>query len=1033
MKSRILAGLFAGIALFLMAPSQASAQSTIQGTVKDSSGAVMAGVSVVASSPALIEGSRTLTTDNAGHYELVNVRPGTYSLKFSVTGFSSQEHNGVEVLADQTTAVNADMQVGSAGETVSVEATAPLVDTENATNHQVLTREQQDAIPAPRNMQALGGLTPGISLHVGQNSNPDVGGSQQMEQTYITGHGSRANEATILLDGMNINSNYLDGTIQNYVDNAIIQEATYQTVGATADVSAGGVVVNQIPKDGGNEFHSDVFLSGTGSGSPWQASNLSDSLKTKFAQFGVAPSVSKIEHIEDFDGNIGGPILKNKLWFLASGRYQSTYDSPPGIFYPNGAPGIEDQYIAQGVLRLSYQATSKDKISGTYNRIFKHKGHELANLNPTPDNPDISGQRRGGTLYYVGQVRWTRVQNSNVIMDGGFSTDIIHYSVVYQPGQEQVPFTPAWYNGVSKIDTATGFRSNAAGLQSFYLPDRRNINYNMTVIRGAHIIKFGVQDGWGKNDRVSSINGDLVENFSNGVPVSVTAYPTPIAIRQRVNADLGLYVMDTWHIKRLSITPGLRWEYEKSSILPSTVNPGRFIGGRNFGLVNCETNPGLGCWKTWSPRIGAAYDVFGNGKTAVKASFGKYYMPEETGYLTAMNPQNPAGTATLTWTACAPGQTIRCDVNGDGIAQDNELDRSQISSNFGLSSAIPKVDPNFKREYSLQYSAGVSHQIKPGMGISFTWFHRTEHNQWTLVNRAVNPTTDWTGYQVTNPLNGQAFTAYYLNPGVSSRASDLYLTNADSSKRQQIYTGFETVFNTALPKRGHLSVAWTADRNTNVACDMPIGSDYLGLIQVDGNGVTNANYNDPNLLRYCDERGQLPFRNELKVLGNIPLKWGIEASVVYQNDPELLKWTQWSVSTTTYYPIDAKGQTSGTQQLVNPALPAGTPAENLILSQPGSQFFDRLNQVDLGIKKSFKFREKYRIQLQADIFNVTNGSPVLGQTYALGTAKQSAANLTNPSAWSIAPFVSGNGTEVGGRPTAILQGRLLRLAMQFHF
>jgi hypothetical protein len=318
------------------------------------------------------------------------------------------------------------------------------------------------------------------------------------------------------------------------------------------------------------------------------------------------------------------------------------------------------------------------------------------------------------------------------------------------------------------------------------------------------------------------------------------------------------------------------------------------------------------------------------------------------------------------------------------------------------------------------------------MGLSFNWFHRTEHNQWTLINRAVNPTTDWTAYQVTNPLNGTPFTAYYLNPGVSSRASDLYLTNADPSKRMQIYTGFETVFNTTLPKRGHLSVAWTADRNTNVACDMPIGSDYLGLIQVDGNGITNANYNDPNLLRYCDERGQLPFRNELKVLGNMPLKWGIEASVVYQNDPELLKWTQWSVSTTTYYPIDAKGQ-NGVQTLVNPNLPAGTPAENLILSAPGTQFFDRLNQLDLGIKKSFKFREKYRVQLQVDVFNVGNISPVLGQTYALGTAKQSAANLNNQSAWSIAPFVSGNGTEIGGRPTAILQGRLLRLAMQFHF
>jgi hypothetical protein len=113
-------------------------------------------------------------------------------------------------------------------------------------------------------MQALSALTPGIQLHNAAGGNPDVGGSQQMEQTYIVGHGSSANQTTVLLDGMNINSNYLEGTIQNYVDNGIIQQATYQTSGVTADVSAGGALVNQIPKDGSHTFHTDVFLSGTG-------------------------------------------------------------------------------------------------------------------------------------------------------------------------------------------------------------------------------------------------------------------------------------------------------------------------------------------------------------------------------------------------------------------------------------------------------------------------------------------------------------------------------------------------------------------------------------------------------------------------------------------------------------------------------------------------------------------------------------------------------------------------------------------------
>jgi hypothetical protein len=106
----------------------------------------------------------------------------------------------------------------------------------------------------------------------------------------------------------------------------------------------------------------------------------------------------------------------------------------------------------------------------------------------------------------------------------------------------------------------------------------------------------------------------------------------------------------------------------------------------------------------------------------------------------------------------------------------------------------------------------------------------------------------------------------------------------------------------------------------------------------------------------------------------------------------------------------------------------------VVLTQPGSRYFDRLNQLDLGLKRTFKFHERYRVQAQIDVFNVTNSAPVLGETYALGTARQTATNLNNPSAWSIAPFVGGgNSGPAGGRPTSILQGRLLRLAMQFHF
>ncbi len=1013
MKARF-AHFSCALLLGLMLPSWALAQGNITGVVRDQSGAVMPNVAVVASSPVLIEQSRSVTTNGEGRFEVVDVRPGTYSVTFTASGFQKLQRDNVEVRSGESASMFVDLTIGATGETVVVRDEVPMVDTENASNHQVLTREIQDAIPVSRNMQAMGALSPGVQLRNGSGANPDVGGSQQMEQTYITGHGSNANQTTVLLDGMNINSGYLDGTIQNYVDNGIIQEATYQTSGVTADVSAGGVLVNQIPRDGSNNFHGDFFGSFTGQGTPWQASNLTQDLVDRFKAFGVKPSVNGIVHIQDFDNTFGGPIIRNKLWFLASFRYQSTYDTPAGVFNPDGTPGVEDQYIKQGVARLAWQVSSKDKFSATYDRIQKFKGHELSGLATTPNDPNISASRRGPPNYYVAQAKWTRVQSPNLLFDGGFSTDVIHFSVIYLPGQEKTPFSPEWYQNASHVDSVLAIRSVAPPLQSYLIPDRRNFQGQMTWIKGAHLLKVGVQDGWGKNDRVSSANGDLYQNYANGVPQSVTVFNTPIAVRQGVDTDLGIYATDTWHLKRLTLNYGIRFEYEKSSIKPSAIGAGRFVGARNFPQIDCAAIPGLGCWKTFSPRIGGVYDISGKGRTAIKASFGQYNIPQMTGYLTNFNPMALLS-ENRTWS----------DLNKDGIAQDNEIGPG--ASNFGQVTAVPKMDPNFKREYALQYSAGFTHQVRAGLGVSFNWFHRTDHNQAVLINRAVDPVKDWIPFNVTNPLDGTSITAYTITPAARTRAADLYTTNADPNKRKSSYTGFETAVNYRLPHNGRLIANWTIDRNVETACDAPIGASLLGLLQIIGNNIINTSYNDPNSLRNCDERGLIPFRSEGKIIAAVPLKWGIEGSAVWQNSPAYEKYVNWDITAAARYSADCKGCAAG--QLVLPTgvtLPTGS--IRVALSAPGTRYSDRLNQLDLGLKRNFKFGEHIRVQGQVDVFNVNNSHTVLVETLNLGVSAQTATAV--PGSYSIAPFAQGG---PGGRPISIMQARLLRIGFQFHF
>ena len=987
-KAKLAAYILAGLVLLVLLPSLASAQSTIEGIVRDTTGAIMPGVTVTASSPALIEKSRTVATDGQGRYSIVDLRPGTYSITFTMGGFNTQRRDGIEVPANVSVPVYIEMSVGSVGETVTVRAEASVVDVENAANKQLLTREVQDSIPNARNMQQLGGLVPGIRLTV-----PDVGGSQQMEQTYFTGHGAPLQHTTVLLDGMNINSNYIDGQIQNYVDNAIIQQSTYQTSGISAEVSAGGLLVNQVPKDGGNTFHSDVFLGLSGGSNFWQASNVTPDLVAR----GLVGN-TRIKHIEDFDGSVGGPILRDKLWFLAAGRYQSTYGIAPGSFYPDGSPGIEDQYIKQGTLRLSWQISSKDKFSGTYERIQKFKGHELfrGGVVGRPDNPAVSAQRRGPPLYYVAQGKWTRTATPRLLIEAGFSTDVIHYSDIYQKGEEQIPFTPEWYAKTTHLDLVTNVRSNAPQIQNYFLPDRRNVSGAVSYVTGSHSIKLGVQDAWGKNDRVSSINGDLQQQYQSGAPFNVLVYNTPIAVRQRVDADLGIYAQDTWHIKKLSVTAGLRWEYERSTIEPSAVGAGRFIGARSFPLINCTTIKGLGCWKTWAPRLGTVYDLFGNGRTALKAGFGKYNTPQATGYLSSINPM-ALSTDTRFWT----------DLNHDDIAQDNEIGLS-TNPNFGKLASVPKFDPHFKREYNLQYSAGIQHQVTNGVSLSFNWFRRTNYNGTFIQNRAVDPTADWTPFTIINPLNGEQITAYNLNTGKFGLPADLYQTNGDQKKRRNTYTGYEFGTVARLPRGAHVFAGWTIDHITDIACDASANTTF------DGSNITNGALNDPNSLRFCDESGRIPFRNEFKAAGNLPLWWRFEASMAWQNDPEPLKYVSWPLSKTTKYPGDCgvPGCTPGA--LVAPNLTNTSLTVPLV--PPGSRFMDRLNQLDVGIRRTFAIRERIHVQTQVEMFNVNNAHTVLLETQTLGT--------------SVKPFVAGG---LGGTPQALLQPRLLRVALQFKF
>src|SRR6476660_6748321 len=569
MSQRIKSAVLIGFAILVLLPSTASAQSAFSGIVRDTSGAVLPGVSVEAASPVLIEKTRTVVTDEQGRYTITDLRPGTYKLSFTLAGFATFVRDGVELAGNTTAPINAEMKVGALQESVTVSGQSPLVDVQNAQRTQVVERDVIDALPTTRNMQSVGAIIPGVKI-----SRPDVGGSQGMEQTYMRTHGADDRHTNIQVDGMTVNSSMGDGNIQAYNDDALAQQVVFQTSALPAEVAAGGVRVNMIPKDGGNTFKGGGFFGGTAPS--WQANNLTDDLRAKGFKYR-----NFVQHVQDFNGNIGGPLKQDRLWFFSTARHQSVDEGVGNSFYPAdysdsqgidhkaGDPSIQHQYVRDVLLRLTYQANQKTKASAYYERIWKHKDPELLSGYDPITASDIRDPKHA--QYYVAQAKVTSTLTNKLLLEAGYSANIERLTEKYQPAIEaiaQQPFTPAWYTTVThSASNGNVWGASPVGSIGIY-PDREVMSGALSYVTGSHSLKVGAQWSFGTDGNSQIRTGDLVQNYTDVTgkacsqatpdgcaPFSVSVYNTPTQYFEYVNHDLGIFAQDTWTMKRLTLSP----------------------------------------------------------------------------------------------------------------------------------------------------------------------------------------------------------------------------------------------------------------------------------------------------------------------------------------------------------------------------------------------------------------------------------------------------------------------------------------------
>ena len=452
---------FGMLAALVALPSLAHAQSAIAGVARDTSGAVLPGVTVEAASPALIEKTRAVTTDGEGRYTIVDLRPGVYSITFSLEGFSTVKRDGVELPTGFTATINGDMKVGSLEETITVSGQSPVVDTSTAVQQQVLSRTVLDAVPTGRSIPSLGAMLTGARLAL-----PDVGGTSGMQNRDLTVHGSDGRDTTFMVDGMILNGLEGDGSVQSYFNDAMFEEISYQTSAINAETSAGGVRANMIPKDGGNQFKGNGFFSA--GNKSFQSDNTTEAKKQGLA---AGDALSKVWDINVAEG---GPIMKDKLWFFSSFRDWGVEQFIANSFYRYGSQAgdqtIDDARITSGIVRLTTRLGDKHKVAGYLDRIRKFRGHE----NSAPAGYAIAGEAtdiRAPKQYYTSEIKYTGTLTSKFLLEGGFAINNESYDLTPQnldsvPQLEQGGRTPTNALFIPKRDVTlqTSFDSYDGGI-----------------------------------------------------------------------------------------------------------------------------------------------------------------------------------------------------------------------------------------------------------------------------------------------------------------------------------------------------------------------------------------------------------------------------------------------------------------------------------------------------------------------------------------------------------------------------------------
>ena len=945
----------------------AQVDSGLAGVASDTTGAVLPGVTVEAASPALIEGVRVAVTDGAGRYNITALRPGTYTVTFTLPGFSTFVREGIELSAGFTANVDGEMSVGAIEETITVSGESPLVDIQNARAQEVIERETFDALPIAGGYSGLQVLTVGaLGSLVNPTTGRDVGGVRGDSYSgAMEVHGNA--DGKLALDGK---ATSFRGTRMTlfHINQQSVEEVVVDIGGNTAETQYGGSSVNIITKDGGNIFTGS--FSGNWGPPELQSGNLNDAVRARGL---TIPNV--VKRLYDVGGSFGGPIVRDKLWFFTAHRVAEAQEFLAGVFYnqnqggfppsyveDHDRPGFSQAFDRDNQVKFTWQASERNKFNfqwvlqrncGCYfgqgafftpEATFPHyfTGDFLDSqhmVNATWTYPVTN------RLLLEAKASYWYVDNVMPPIDGVSPDDISVFDFALGKMYGQLFTTNPFVLNASWVNTQGGKGDQGDTSQEF----------KVSYVTGSHSFKAGFQSIQQRYNEFSTgppyTNRPPIQyHLAAGMPVGLAQLAAPNYYNFRM-LDLGVFAQDAWTIDRLTLNFGVRYDHTRS-FSPEFTSPGGYF----LDEITWPAMSGFSNFHDITPRFSAAYDLTGSGKTALKFSIGRYVLNEGMTRILATHPALAiTSQATRTWTDLNEDFLPDCDLR-DQFA--NGECGALSGAGFGTPTPILEYSDRSKsgwgnRSYTWTTSVLFEQELAPGIAATVGYYRTTYGNIVSTDNRFVAP-GDHDEYCVTAPLDtrlpggggNQVCGLYDVKPRFFGQVDNI----RDLSNFKQWYNGVDVLINARFDNGAFIEGGFNTGETIIDNCDAP---DF------------------PE--QFC----RTPFppwkgQHNFKFYGSYPLPWwNLVTSATFLNLPGAVRdadaaFSNAQIEPSLGRPLAACGALSGA------ACPARVTLE---LYPDNTEFEARQTQVDWRIATNIE-TGGVRIQPRFEIYNLFNANDV---------------------------------------------------------